>query len=137
MRPPVPSELRYIMFDAEEVRVAVCQHLAFKNKRIDPRAIGRVAVFTAGTEVVADVYSARDPSASLRVETTELMQALLAFCRLNRIPLPRLSPKKLELSDGRLVLVTGTNPTPTEPKVVDGAIVYAEWAVKGALPGKA
>lgn len=133
----MPSELRYIMFDSEEVRIAVCRFLATKSNRIDAKAIGRIAVFTSGGEVVADIYSSRNVAGSLRIDSSDLIQALLWFCRLNRIPLPQLSTKRLELSEGQLVLVTGVNPISTEPRIANDRISYAEWAVKQPLPGQA
>jgi hypothetical protein len=132
----VPHELRYILFSTEEVHSAIVRFLQTRGPRRRPSTVRHVSLFAGGPGrgVVAEARLAGDPPCIQRLENDDLIIALLDMCRSSRIPLPRESHKSLELSEGRLVLVTGVNPVKIPPLLVDGQIKHAEWALRSVYP---
>lgn len=105
-RSVMPSEVRIIVFTAEDVLDAIegfdatAEKRLFRGKAIDchvrkhPKVHAILEVERAGGEEIDTV----DLNAS------QLAAALISFCRERRIPLPRNARKELDVIDDQLVL---------------------------------
>src|SRR4051794_10021450 len=119
------KEVRCIMFTAEEIHVALEDALWRRNPKTRP-SIGGVELFDQEGAVMARISRSDDDGSEQAVlDPNELMGAVLMFCRARRLPLSNRSVKKIELAEGRLVLVMSMNLEFVRPTVASGAVVYA------------
>ena len=104
------SESRRITFTFEELTQAVANHRRdekrpFPSSRIRGSKVSEVNGSGLKIAFVLDP-STGDGSKELELRPTEVGVALIKFCRLKKIPLPRQATKSLAAdSDGRIVLV--------------------------------
>jgi|GEM_PF-5643293 len=99
------KEKRHILFSQHEVRRAL---LAFATTRGCPYNLeDHIPQLTQNEreEVTAQLAKADQPSVSF--SNSELLSAMIVFCKRAYIPLPRLSTKRLELHNGALVMAIG------------------------------
>ena len=119
------KEVRCIMFSAEDTHAAVASFLGRKLKGLDPYAVHRVELSSQDGAVSARVsLSGERTGDAPTLDPNEIMAAMLMHCRGQRIPLSNRSTKKIELSEGRLVLVMSMNFESVQPAVGKGAVVY-------------
>lgn len=99
------KEIRFILFDIEEVRAAVTEFLA---KRTNVRIGNDVAKVELGQGEEGPFGKVHFLPA-LRLEarairTVDLLEAVLTYCARRRIPLPLRGTKTLEITEDNLVL---------------------------------
>jgi hypothetical protein len=124
------KEVRCIMFTSEEIHVALEDALWRRNPKSRP-SIRSAELFEQDGAVKARVTrSDDDGTEQVVLDPNEVMGAVLMFCRTRRLPLSNRSMKKIELAEGRLVLVMSMNLEFVRPAVVSGAVVYAPAADK-------
>jgi hypothetical protein len=116
------KEVRCIMFSAEEARAAVAVFLSRRTQGVARYVWDKVELSTTAGVVTALAASEKE---SIGLDPNELLAAVLLHCRNTRIPLSNRSVKKLELSNGSLVLVASLNLERVQPAVVSGSVVYA------------
>ena len=102
----MPSEVRIIVFTAEDVLEAIegfdatAEKRLFRGKAIDchvrkhPKVHAILEVERAGGEEIDTVD----------LNSSQLAAALISFCRERRIPLPRNARKELDVIDDQLAL---------------------------------
>jgi hypothetical protein len=103
------SETRRITFTSEELVQAVANHRR-DEKQPFPASRVRGSTVTQTNGSALKVAFALDPSTGdgskeLELKPTEVGVALIKFCRLKKIPLPRLATKSLAADGGQICLV--------------------------------
>lgn len=99
------KEKRHILFSQHEVRRAL---LAFASTRGCPYNLeDHKPLLTENEhgEVTAELAKGDLPSVTF--SNSELLSAMIVFCKRAYIPLPRLSSKNLEIHGGSLVMAIG------------------------------
>lgn len=102
----MPLEHRTLTFDSVELAEALTGHSAVTRKPFpagivvsveleqDPKTVIKVTV--------QDYHIARKVSVSMEPE--QMAAALIHYCRVKKVPLPRRSRKSLHVEDGRVLL---------------------------------
>lgn len=136
----MPKEVRYILFQAHEAEEALLAHLSPPDALVGLRVTAQLSVEFLETPrfgVGAVVTGLVDPAGSKRlrrVDQTELLSALLAWCDRARVPLPRRATKGLELLGGTVALTVTMNAVPTETIVSGNRISYADPQLRTMRP---
>jgi hypothetical protein len=115
------KEVRCIMFSQAEVRVAVERWLLRQGPPLAYSTWEELDLSLQDGEVTARVRSA---DGSAKLDSRDLMGAVLLHCHRTRTPLSSRAVKKLELSNGNLVLVSSMNMCSAEGRVIGDAVVY-------------
>jgi hypothetical protein len=122
-------EVRYIIFNAEEVRSAV---VSFVQKQ------GQIA--SAGDVMAVEVVGPNEaPTALVRLQASPtpdpvrltdqyLVAALLLYCIDRRIPIPKQAAKRVELSVNGLTMTLTTDRSQGVPSVSNHQVSYGEIA---------
>jgi hypothetical protein len=100
----MPIEFRQITFTNHELRAALDDFFLRRNSPLPPGAI--LGVRWDGSEhehVIVEIRAAQQ-SEHVTVANRDAGAALLRYCFLNKIPLPRASQKSLAISGKNLVL---------------------------------
>src|SRR4051812_12610579 len=103
------SETRWITFSSEELVQAVANHRR-DEKQSFPGSRVRGAQVTQANGSGLKIAFALDPTTGdgakeLDLKPTEVGVALIKFCRLKKIPLPRRATKSLAANAGQIMLV--------------------------------
>jgi hypothetical protein len=103
------SETRRIIFSAEELIQAITK-LRRDEEQPLPESRIRGAKIESGEGPVPQVSLVLDPARgdganAIAFRPTEIAVALIKFCRLKRIPLPKRVEKSLGVDHGRIALV--------------------------------
>jgi len=105
----MPTETRRIIFSSEELVQAVSRHRRDEKQPL-PESRIRGSKVALGEGKVPQVALLLDPSTgdgtvSMDFRPTEIAVALIKFCRLKRIPLPKRASKSLGVDNGKISLV--------------------------------
>lgn len=120
------KEVRSILFTAEETRGAVASFLRRRVTGLSPYAVEHVDIWVSDGAVQAQAYMRRDRAdAPAVLEPNELLSAVLLHCRHARIPLSNRSVKRLDISNGCLVLTMSLNAEAAQPRVEGNAVVHS------------
>lgn len=113
----MPAELRLIMFSADEVLEAVsllneaASQKVFTGKPVACR-------LRANPKAIAVLEVERGPDiATMDIDSTHLIAAIIAYCRKAHIPLPRQAKKELDVL-GDVLLVKLTIGEPDESRLM-------------------
>lgn len=103
----MPSELRQITFGNDELRSALDDHLIRRNIPLPPGSI--LGVRWAGPDNASLLVRIGMSSDGREVETVSVATrdvgaAILRYCLLNKIPMPRQSQKSIVISGDNLIL---------------------------------
>ncbi len=103
------SETRRITFTSEELVQAVANHRRdekqpFPGSRVRGAQVSQVNGSGLRVAFALDP-STGDGTSELELKPTEVGVALIKFCRLKKIPLPRRASKSLAVNDGAICLV--------------------------------
>jgi len=103
------SETRRITFTSEELVQAVANHRR-DEKQPFPSSRVRGAQVTQANGSGLKIAFALDPATGdgakeLELKPNEVGAALIKFCRLKKIPLPKRATKSLAANDGQIILV--------------------------------
>ena len=120
------KEVRSILFTAEETRNAVSGFLLGRIRGLHPYAVEQVDIKVADGVVQAYAFMRRDRSdAPAVLDSQGLLTAVLMHCRGARIPLSNRSSKRLDISNGCLVLTMSMNADPAPPRVEGNTVVHS------------
>jgi len=118
-------EVRYVIFSPEEAQSAISSFLIGRGHRARPGDIAAITTISDGEHPFVNVAfsNAREPAT---VEPAHLVAAFLLFCRHNKIPIPRLAEKRIEVLESSFVLVLTTDKSGIQSKPVlkDGKLMY-------------
>jgi hypothetical protein len=103
------SETRRISFSAQELIQAISRHRRDEKQPLPETRI-RGAKVESGEGPVPRITLLLDPAGgdgatSMDFRPTEIAVALIKFCRLKRIPLPKRAEKSLGIDRGQIALV--------------------------------
>ena len=102
------SETRRIIFTAEELIQAISRHRRDEKQPL-PESRIRGAKVESGEGPVPRVTFVLDPgldgTTEINFRQTEIAVALIKFCRLKKIPLPKRAEKSLGVERGQIALV--------------------------------
>jgi hypothetical protein len=103
------SETRRITFSSEELVQAVCRHRRDEKQPL-PESRIRGTKVESGEGPVPRISLLLDPAGgdgavTMDFRPTEIAVALIKFCRLKRIPLPKKANKSLGNDRGQIALV--------------------------------
>lgn len=124
----MPSELRHILFQPDEVALAVREYHRRMRSPLPPGAVVRCGAECegAGGAVRFRLVLAPDtgaggalksaPAQELVIEGPALAAALILFCHDRRIPLPASADKSLQRFGEQVGLVVAINPKPEEQR---------------------
>ena len=119
------KRVRSILFTADETRSAVAAFLLRRRHARDPYAVECVDIKIADGAVQGCAYMRRDRGDEPAVlDPDELLAAVLMHCRSARIPLSSRSSKRLDVSNGCLVL-TMSIAAESAPKFPDRTAVQS------------
>lgn len=109
--PAMPIERRRILFSDDEVVAAAVSHCRATGIAVPDAEVEDVDVcLTPGCAVTLTfAVSSPDQADELSIDTDTLVSALISFCRLNAIPLPKAPHKHIEPKDGLLSMVFNTD----------------------------
>ena len=122
----MPTELRRIVFTGEELRVALDNYLMRKGTPLPPGVIAGVRMTGAdGGSVVFDIRDTWDGiSNPVEIASRHVGAALIRYCKICKIPLPKDAGKSLSISGDNLALDIRSGrsqaPTVTNIGVDDG-----------------
>jgi hypothetical protein len=123
----MPKEVRYILFEHDEVAAALRDHsaeLSWYNETPSAQLGWQLRLLATDCGgVAAQLFKPARPGGTeeLReIARGALESALLGFCKTNHIPLPVRSHKMFELMGGRVALIATLN-THAEKTVVEAA----------------
>ena len=117
------QEVRSILFTAEECLAAVADALVVRVRGLRTEEVVRVSLGRPAGTARATLRRGGVETVHM-LEASEMMSAILLFCRRARIPLSSRSQKRLNLVGERLALTTSINLPSMPPRIVDGAIVH-------------
>ncbi|NKC32277.1 hypothetical protein [Falsiroseomonas selenitidurans] len=137
----VPKEVRYIVFSAEEVQVALAEGLAAADPgwaRANPRVRLDMATAPSGEVVARLVPPAPRPGRrrDWTFQATDILPLLLQACRRHRIPLPLRGQKRLEMLGSGLCLTVTLGDMPVEPEMLPQLVRYQDPALTPLLARK-
>jgi hypothetical protein len=128
----MPKEVRYIVFDSAEAEQAVLQHLIPPNAIVSPRiteylkiAFSDTPRYGIGAEI-SGLQTEIGLNQVRRLDETEVLSALLTWCRRSHIPLPRRGTKGVELVGGSIALALTLNAMRTKTMVTENRVRYAD-----------
>ena len=94
----MPTELRKIIFSEEEIIKAVLSQNSRSPKKLPPGDIVKVATAGGGANMKISIF---DPTAeqtkTVTLGASYLAAAMLGFCIENKIPVPRIADKSVEV----------------------------------------
>lgn len=112
----MPKEVRYILFSPDEVHAALLCHVGERAWGVaePPSTRGLYAELhaTPSGGVAARLLRPRHQATAEethRLGESDLLAAVLAFCRAAHVPLPMAGQKALELMNGRLAMTVTLN----------------------------
>lgn len=117
------QEVRSILFTAEECLEAVADALVVRVRGLRTEQVVRVSLGTPAGTARATLRLGGVETVHV-LEPSEMMSAILLFCRRARIPLSSRSQKRLNLVGGKLALTTSINLPSMPPRIIDGTILH-------------
>ena len=120
----MPREIRHVQFRPDEVRLAITAFLAQASWTKRVLQVRGIELAQEATGAFASVVIHTTGGAkSVLVPASDLLVAILMFCKAIRIPLPMVAAKSLRLEDGVLVLdIAGHRRTASE-SILNSAFV--------------
>ncbi len=101
----MPSEVRFVMFQPEEVRAAVIEYLARRLQYRVDLDIARVELGPAEDGPQGRIHFRKALGLPVKLlRSADLLEAMLAYCHARRIPMPLRGLKGLEITDSNLVM---------------------------------
>jgi len=102
----MPTELRRIVFTNEELRVALDNYMMRKGTPLPPGVIISVKISGAdGSSITVAVRGSWDGiSNSVEIPARHVGAALIRYCKMSKIPLPKSAGKSLTTSGDYLAL---------------------------------
>jgi len=122
-------EVRYIIFNADEVRSAVISFVQKQGQAAlagDVMAVEVVGPLEAPTALVR--LQASPAAEPIKLSDQYLVAALLLYCIERRIPIPKQAAKKVELTVNGLTLTLTSDRTQGAPSVASHQVTYGEIA---------
>jgi hypothetical protein len=105
----VPKEVRCIVFDERDTRLAASMFLSSRGDRVTAAEIEGIELTQDADGPAGQIRFAADLAReTVTLAGAQLLSAVLLFCSRRRIPLPHTGAKSLELADADLVLVITT-----------------------------
>ncbi len=107
----MPLERRRIIFSDDEVVSAALAHCKSSGIAIPDAAVeaADVAIDEDCSLTMTFAVTSPDQSDEVHIDSETLLQALVSFCRVAAVPLPRAASKRLEPMDGALSMVFHTD----------------------------
>ncbi|HEY4162119.1 MAG TPA: hypothetical protein VGM59_03590 [Dongiaceae bacterium] len=100
------TETRKIIFSTEEVIQAVSKHRRDEKQPLpESRIRGMKTEDGVVPKFVLQLEDRGDGKTGIELRPAEIAVALIKFCRLKRIPLPKRADKSLALDDGHVTLI--------------------------------
>lgn len=136
----MPKEIRYILFQNNEAEAAVLMHVAPPEAQRAPKAGPDAAVRFSETEddgpfaIVTGLVDPQGATVSRRLNEIELRGAMLAWCGMHGVPLPRRGMKSVELLGSRLAMTITLNAATKDVQADKGRVRYADPALQGFRP---
>jgi hypothetical protein len=129
----MPKEVRYILFSPEEVHAALLSHVGERGwgptEAPSQRGLRSELVAAPCGGVAARLLRSGQtvpaPEA-YKLGTSDLLAAILAFCRAVHVPLPVNGQKALELINGRLAMTVTLNSEPVFVEAETGVLRYTD-----------
>lgn len=137
----MPKEVRYLVFQPQEAERAVLDYLCPRGAIAGLQAGPHAAITFAETDrdgicaAVSGLYDADGFVPQRRVDETALLSALITWCRVSGIPLPRRGMKSLELLGSTLALTVTMNAVATETRVSGNRVRHGDPALMALRPG--
>ena len=120
-------EVRYIVFEPDEVRGAVSTFVRKQGQA--PNGVAAVDVAGPGDDPIVTVRPQGAPeTGAIKLTAQYLIAALLLHCMDRRIPIPKDASKRVELSVNGLTLVMTTDRSVGAPSVSQHNVSYGEIA---------
>ena len=103
----MPTERRRIIFSDDEVVDAALAHCRATGIPVPDAEVEHRSVADNGDcgLVLQFAVSSPDQADEVEVDAAAMLTALVAFCRMQSIPLPRAAAKRLEHHDGAVSMV--------------------------------
>jgi hypothetical protein len=128
----VTKEVRCILFDEAEIRVAILEYLGRTGRLNNAALVARIELVDEVSGIAGYVHF--QSAAALRpvnVDVADLLTAMLMFCGANRVPLPRRALKALMLHRNTLILsITDHKFVQSRPTVANNELTYVDSAAK-------
>lgn len=107
----MPIERRRILFSDDEIVAAAVSHCRATGIAVPDAEVEDIDVSLKPDCAVTLTFAVSSPDQSdeLSIDTDTLVNALVSFCRLNAIPLPKSAQKHIEPKDGLLSMVFNTS----------------------------
>ena len=97
----MPTEIRKIVFDAEEVRWAAVDFCLRSNIALPHANIGELRIADNPAATLTIFFTTANPAHpnEIRLSRDQMAAALIRFCMENQIPLPRHAQKVLQVQE--------------------------------------
>lgn len=107
----MPIERRRILFSDDEIVEAAIAHCRRSGIAVPQADVESVEIDTDSDCALTLTFAVElpDQSDELRLDSDTLLSALISYCRLSAVPLPRAADKRLERKDGALTMVFSTD----------------------------
>ncbi len=129
----MPKEVRYILFSPEEVHAALLGHVGERGwgamEAPSQRGLHSELLPAACGGVAARLIRSGQPAPgaeAYKLGASDLLAAILAFCRAIHVPLPVNGQKALELMNGRLAMTVTLNSEPVFVEAETGLLRYTD-----------
>jgi hypothetical protein len=128
LEPFVSREIRYILFDEADLTQAVARWSRERATPLPPGTVSRLALVDGVDGIEAHMTVTPDSRWEEPVirhfGQTDLIEALIVYCRYRAIPLPQRMPKRLEIMGRSLGLLVSSDAIGQGPEVVDNQVRY-------------
>ncbi len=131
----MPKEINYLAFSNEELSTALTEFRRSQANPFPSNRIERLSIRQAqGTFVVTVRLLDRRSGKVIPIEVgpTEVLAAIIFFCKRHRIPLAMRAHKSLDVIGNQIALLTTANFSYSRPEQKDGAIIYTDDDLKAS-----
>lgn len=103
----MPTERRRIIFSDDEIVAAALSHCRAAGIPVPDAEVETLSVATDGDCRLLLTFSVSSPEQSdeVRLDAGHVLTALISYCRIQSIPLPKAASKRLEPLDGAVSMV--------------------------------
>lgn len=114
----MPSELRKIIFDKEEVRTAAVSYCLHAKVRMPQANIEDVIIDKDPNHMVTLKFSVNNPSdrSVIPLSSDQMGAAIIRYCKEQRIPLPKKGKKILRCEGDGLAMMVNVQYEPARTK---------------------
>lgn len=121
-------EIRYILFDEADLTQAVARWSRERAEPLPAGTVSRLALVEGVQGIEAHMTVTPDSRWAEPVvrqfSQTDLIEALIVYCRYRAIPLPQRMPKRLEIMGRSLGLLVSSDAIGQAPQVDDNRVRY-------------